>query len=206
MAAPVFAGTSEPASSSSDQGLTAHEFDQARLFLQQTQNAVLGATKGLSDAQWRFKPGPDRWSIAENLDHIVSVQERVLGPILAQLANAPAPPAARDREQADAIVIHHFPTRLNKFPAPQFVQPADQIMPLELLDRLKTNCRRLVNCLQTTRGLRQHATEAAPMKAVSKGTHELMDGYQWILAAAAHTERHVKQMLEVKADDDFPMG
>jgi hypothetical protein len=75
-----------------------------------------------------------------------------------------------------------------------------------LLDRLKTNCRRLVKCLQTTRGLRQHATEAAPMKAVSKGTHELMDGYQWILAAAAHTERHAKQMLEVKADDDFPVG
>jgi hypothetical protein len=33
-----------------------------------------------------------------------------------------------------------------------------------------------------------------------------MDGYQWILAAAAHTERHAKQMLEVKADDDFPVG
>jgi DinB superfamily len=206
MAAPVFAGTPEPASFSSDQGLTAQEFEQARLFLQQTQNAVLGATKGLSDAQWRFKPAPDRWSIAENLDHIVSVQERVLGPILGQLANAPAPPAARELEQADAIVIHHFPTRLNKFPAPQFVQPADQIMPLELLERLKRNCRRLVNCLQTTHGLRQHAVEAAPMKAVSKGAHELMDGYQWILAAAAHTERHAKQILEVKADDDFPVG
>ena len=126
MATPVFAGTPEPPSFTSDEGLTAQEVEQARLFLQQTQDAVLGATKGLSDAQWRFKPGPDRWSIAENLDHIVSVQERVLGPILGQLANAPAPPADRDRAQADAIVIHHFPTRLNKFPAPPFVQPAEQ--------------------------------------------------------------------------------
>src|SRR5262245_16857079 len=94
------------------QDLTTQELEQARLFLQQTQNAVIGATKGLSQAQWTFKPAPDRWSIAENLDHIVNVQERVLGPILAEVANAPAPPAGRDHEQVDAIVIHQFPTRL----------------------------------------------------------------------------------------------
>ena len=119
MSAPSIAAT--PAS---EQQVTAQELDQARKFLEQTQNAVTGATKGLSEAQWRFKPAPDRWSIAENLDHIVIVQERVLGPILDQLANAPA--------------------------------------------------------------------------------FELMDGYQWILAAAAHTERHTKQMLEVMAEPGYP--
>jgi hypothetical protein len=31
-----------------------------------------------------------------------------------------------------------------------------------------------------------------------------MDGYQWILAAAARTERHTKQILEVKAEAGFP--
>ena len=31
-------------------------------------------------------------------------------------------------------------------------------------------------------------------------------GYQWVLAAAAHTERHAKQMLEIRADDNFPVG
>jgi hypothetical protein len=31
-----------------------------------------------------------------------------------------------------------------------------------------------------------------------------MDGYQWILAVAAHSARHTQQILEVKADPKFP--
>jgi len=204
MTAPVFAGASEPAVSP-EQKLTPEELDQARLFLQQTQNAVLGATKGLSEAQWKFKPAPDRWSIAENLDHMVMVQERVLGPILDQLAQAPAPPPNLDYRLVDAIVIHHFPTRLSKFSAPEFVRPLDQIAPSEVLNRLTASYARLSGCLESRPGLRQHAVEAPPLKAVSKGAFEFMDAYQWILAAAAHTERHVKQMLEVMADPGYPV-
>src|SRR5262249_49930830 len=139
MTAPTLAGASLPAASSTDRKLTTEELDQARLFLQQAQNAVLGATKRLSEAQWKFKPAPDRWSIAENLDHIVIVQERVLGPILDQLAYAPAPPADRDYQQVDRIVINQFPNRLAKFQAPEFVHPAGQIEPRELQNRLATN-------------------------------------------------------------------
>jgi hypothetical protein len=204
MTAAVLASTPEPATFSPDQKLTVQELDQARLFLQQTQNAVVGATKGLSEAQWKFKPAPDRWSIAENLDHIVIVQDRVLGPILDQLANAPAPPTGLDYQLVDAIVIHQFPTRLAKFSAPEFVHPVDQIPPLEILSRLMTNYAKLTDCLESRPGLRQHAFEAPPLKAVSKGAFELMDGYQWILAAAAHTERHTKQILEVMADPGYP--
>jgi hypothetical protein len=197
--------TNTPESMVSDQRLTEQELERARLFLQQTRNAVIGATKGLSQAQWTFKPAPEQWSVAENLDHIVTVQERVLGPILSQLASAPAPPAHRDCQAVDAIVIHQFPGRLVKFQSPEFVRPASRIVPQELLDRLKTNCIRLVDCLESTPGLRQHVLEAPPLKAVSKGAYEVMDGYQWILTAAAHTERHAKQMLEVMADDNFPL-
>jgi hypothetical protein len=201
MTAPSIAATPGQAS---EPKLTAQELDQARKFLEQTQNAVIGAAKGLSEAQWRFKPAPDRWSIAENLDHIVIVQERVLGPILDQLANAPAPPADRDYQQVDRIVINQFPNRLAKFQAPEFVHPADHIEPRELLTRLTANYARLAECLESRPGLRQHVILAAPLKAVSQGAFELMDGYQWILAAAAHTERHTKQMLEVMAEPGYP--
>jgi hypothetical protein len=205
MTAPVLTGRPEPAAFSSDQKLTAEELDQARLFLQQTQNALVGATKGLSEAQWKFKPAPDRWSIAENLDHIVIVQERVLGRILIQLANAPAPPADLDYKVVDAIVINHFPNRLTKYSAPEFVRPVDQMAPVELLNRLRTNYEGLTGCLESTPGLRQHALESPPLKGVSKGAYESMDGYQWILAAAAHTDRHTKQILEVMADPGYPV-
>ena len=31
-----------------------------------------------------------------------------------------------------------------------------------------------------------------------------LDGYQWILLLSAHSERHTKQIEEVKADPGFP--
>jgi hypothetical protein len=31
-----------------------------------------------------------------------------------------------------------------------------------------------------------------------------IDAHQWVLLIAAHTERHLSQLLEVKADPSFP--
>jgi len=42
--------------------------DRAQRYIEQTRVGLIGATIGLSEAQWNFKPAPDRWSIAENLE------------------------------------------------------------------------------------------------------------------------------------------
>ena len=76
--------------------------------------------------------------------------------------------------------------------------------PAEAMKQLMTNNERLTGCLESTPGLRGHLLDSPPLKAVSKGAYDSMDGYQWILAAAAHTERHAKQVLEVMADPGFP--
>jgi hypothetical protein len=184
-------------------GLTAEELDQARLLVEQAHAAVVGATKGLSAAQWNFKPAPDRWSIAENLEHVVNVQDRVLGPVLDNLTQAPAPSPSVDRALVDSIVIHQFPSRLGKFPSPEFVRPVAPV-PEDLLQRLAANRERFCERLISTPELRDHVLPSPPLKAISKGVYDVMDGYQWILGAAAHTQRHVMQMLEVKANLAFP--
>lgn len=38
--------------------------------LQQTRQAFLDSIADLSDAQWTFRAGPSRWSIAEVAEHI----------------------------------------------------------------------------------------------------------------------------------------
>src|SRR5579885_3429484 len=80
-----------------DPTISSAELDRARLYIQQTQTLVVGATKGLSPAQWKFKPAADRWSIAEIVEHMVLAQDLILGPIREQLAKAPA---AADRDTA----------------------------------------------------------------------------------------------------------
>jgi hypothetical protein len=187
-----------------DQKLTSFELEQGQRYLEQTRNGVIGATKGLSEAQWKFKPAPDRWSIAEIVEHMVVTQEYVLGPIREQLAKAPAVSTDRDYKKVDALVVNQIPDRLVKFQAPEALQPTGRWAPSAALDRLLKNYERLTEYLESTPDLRLHMLEAPPLKAVSKGKYESMDGYQWVLATAAHTERHTKQILEVKADANFP--
>ena len=50
--------------------------------------------------------------------------------------------------------------------------------------------------LKTTAGLRDHAVDSPlGMK---------LDGYEFMLFIAGHSERHTKQINEVKADPNFP--
>jgi hypothetical protein len=54
-----------------------------------------------------------------------------------------------------------------------------------------------IEFLKDTKELRQHALESAPLG-------KTLDGYEWVLFIAAHSERHTKQIEEVKADPNFP--
>jgi hypothetical protein len=182
--------------------LTQPELDRARLYLEQTKIGILGSTRNLSAAQWSFKPGHDRWSIAEIVEHVIFVQDRVLGPIWETLENSREVALHPDHKQVDDIIVYQFPNRLSKFPAP--AQPAGGLACSEALDRLLENYSRLNDYLEKP-GLRLRSLEAPPLRAISSGAFERMDGYQWILATSAHTERHTKQILEVMAEPHYPI-
>ncbi len=185
--------------------LTAEERGQAHLFLKQTHTGMLGAIKGMSDAQWQFSPAPERWSIAQITEHAICVLDLVGGMRRNALATAPPPPAEQDYKMVDEIVINQFPTRLSKFPSPPFACPTGRFQSVsEALPALESSYAALLDFLDSTPDLRGHALEAPPLKAVTGGAFSVMDGYQWILAAAAHTERHTKQILEVRAQRGFP--
>jgi len=189
--------------SSAEPNLSPADLERARVFLRQTQDMVVGATQGLSKAQWNFKPAPDRWSIAEIVEHMVLAQEYILGPVRQQLAKAAAPPA-RDNKQEDEILLSGMPDRTVKFAAPDFLKPTGRWTPAESMERLKANYVELKKYLDATPDLRQHAVDAPAVKAISKGAYDSIDGYQAILLVAGHTERHTKQVLEVRADAHFP--
>lgn len=69
--------------------LPVSDLDQGRLFLEQTRDGLAGATKLLTTAQWGFKPSPNRWSIAEIVEHVIAVQDRVVVLVRQHLAAAP---------------------------------------------------------------------------------------------------------------------
>jgi len=70
---------------------------------------VLDAVKGLSPAQWNFKPAPERWSIAECMEHIAA-EDFIRGAVENGVMKAPPAPG-RDVAQIDAAIIENVPER-----------------------------------------------------------------------------------------------
>jgi hypothetical protein len=183
---------------------TAQQNTLGTQYLAQARAYLAGATAGLSDAQWTFKPAADRWSIAEIVEHMVLVEGFILGPLQEQLSPSSAD---ADPQMIDTIVVRQLPDRTAKFPAPEVLAPTGRWAPREALARFLEAYDRLAAQAESNEALlRQRYAPAPPLRAVTKGAHEFMDGYQWILANGAHTERHTKQILEVKADAGFPVN
>ena len=62
------------------QDLTPADKEKALKYLETTRKNIEEATKGLSDAQWNFKSAPDRWSVAECVEHIAAASKAVPNP------------------------------------------------------------------------------------------------------------------------------
>jgi len=158
---------------------------------------VIDAAKGLSAAQLNFKAAPDRWSVAEVLEHIAAAEDMLMGMVHEQVMKAPATPAAEDAKATDAFVLTALPDRSHKLQAPEPLKPTNRFgSPDGSLKHFEASRAGTIAFLNDTKDLREHATDSPLGKK--------LDGYQWLLFIAAHSERHTKQMLEVKADPNFP--
>lgn len=175
--------------------------DKARAleYLESTKKGVLDATKGLSDAQWNFKAAPDRWSIAEVMEHIAAAEDMLRGLTSEQVMKSPAiaaPRTAEEMKKGDDMVITMIPDRTHKAQAPEPLRPTNRFgSPAAAQKHFLESRAATEDYLKNTSGLRAHTFDSPMGK---------LDGYEWLLFTAAHSERHTKQMLEVKADPNFP--
>ena len=176
---------------------TAEDRAKAVAYLQKTEAGVVDAAKGLSAAQLNFKSAPDRWSVAEVLEHIASAEDFLMSMVHEKVMTSPARPEGDDVAAIDALVLKAIPDRTQKIQAPEPLKPNNRYgSPKDSLAHFEASRAQTIAFLNNSKDLRDHAVDSPLGKK--------LDGYQWILFVAAHSERHTKQMLEVKADPNFP--
>jgi len=108
----------------------------------------------------------------------------------------PAGEPGRDVKKIDAAVEAMIPDRSRKAQAPEPLVPNNRFgSPEGSLKHFLESRETTEQFLRSTAGLRDHVMDGPVGK---------MDGYEFILFIAAHSERHVKQINEVKADPNFP--
>jgi hypothetical protein len=179
------------------QTLSQADRDKALSHLEITRQGVIDATKGLSSAQWNFKPAPDRWSVAQVTEHIAAAEDYLRGMVTEKVMTAPPRPAGEDVAAIDEMVVKMIPDRSTKRQAPEPLVPSNRFgSPEGSLKHFLEARATTEDFLKKTADLREHAVDSPLGKK--------LDAYEWILFISAHSERHTKQILEVKADPNFP--
>ncbi len=179
--------------------LTPQEREAALKQFETSRDNFLKSISGLSQKQWTFKPGPDRWSVAEVAEHITVSESAIFSLVQKQVMTSPAAPEKRDQVKGkDEMILQRVPDRSHKAQAPEFLRPTGRwATEAELAKTFEDSRGATMEYVRTTNDdLRDHFFDHPVF-----GT---LDGYQWLLLISAHSARHTAQIEEVKADPNFP--
>jgi len=164
--------------------------------LQRTRKEFLASIDGVSEAQWKFKAAPDRWSIAEVAEHITLSETLIEGMVSTELAKA-TPGDTRSKYEDDQLA-GMITNRTNKFQAPEVLKPASKFATREIL----------IEAFEEARGKTLASAKMAKgdLRALMIPNPVLgeMDGQQGFLFLSSHTARHIAQIEEVKKSEGYP--
>ncbi len=116
--------------------------------------------------------------------------------ILTRLPESAVSIARRTDGEIEAQALAFILDRSTKHAAPVDTLPAGHSMPAEVLDRFLAAREHTAELLDPIPALRTHV--------IPLGVLGPLDGYEWVLATAAHSARHAAQILELKSDPKFP--
>jgi hypothetical protein len=170
----------------------------ASTLMKDHRSALMQTVKGLSDAQLNFKPSAESWSVKECMYHIAITEKNLWEMMQGAMKGAATPEKRAEIKMTDEQVVAAIESREQKvktFPPmePQNTPYKSMDEAMNAFKEMRANHIKYIKT--TTEDLRNHTTQ------LPFGT---LDCYQFALFMTAHTERHRKQMEEVKANPAFP--
>jgi len=165
-------------------------------YMNDTNDDFIKQLTGVSEAQLNFRSAPGRWTIAEIAEHIIVVENALMG--MFNAPNAMTTPKCGDVPRiADTALILAITNRMQKFTAPEQVRPNG---------RWKTRDELLTNFEKTRAATIEHlrANKADLRSTFVQSPMGTIDSLQGLLFLTGHSDRHLLQLKEVKADPNYP--
>lgn len=160
--------------------------------LQDSRADLEQSVAGVSEELCSANPAAGGWSITQVIEHLVTIEKRILPLLQTRLPEQEQVPDNSTPEK-DTEVVSQARSRASKIAAPEMVQPSGRY----------TNCRDALAAFDAAR--QRTLAFALSEPSYLRGRllpHPVLgpiDGYQWLLAVGAHTQRHVQQIKEIKA-------
>ena len=184
-----------------DPQITSEERAKLIKYLKDSQAEFFALLDGVSDAQWRWKAAPEKWSVAETAEHI-AITEDFLFDLAAN--KAMASPALADWETKtkgkSELLESALPNRRTKVQAIEPLNPQGITMTREqVTSRFTASRAKTIQFAATTQlPLKEHTTPGL------FAAFDPLNAYQLILYAPLNNLRHDQQIAEVKATPGYP--
>ena len=102
-----------------DPHISAEERPQLLKWLDESHKEFFAAIDGVSDAQWKWKPAPERWSVGETAEHIVLAEALLFDFVRKAMATPPNPAWEEQTKGKTELLIRVMPSRQGKAVAPE---------------------------------------------------------------------------------------
>lgn len=176
--------------------------EERKISIQYLENTMLRLkklTKELSEAQLNYKSAPDRWSIRDNIEHLINVEGVVWEIIHKTLQSESVANGKSDiTDEAISAKLAIRSETTPRFKAPESLQPSGKYKDFQETFAAFVNEReKTIQFVKKTKEDLRHHFSSNPVLGN-------LDTYQWTLFISAHTVRHTLQVEEILADVNFP--
>jgi hypothetical protein len=160
--------------------------------LEMTEGWLVSEVENLSDGQMKFRPSPESWSITEVVEHLAIAEPQYWQRIKDSMKQ---PPATEKLPATDAQILWYGIDRTNRAKTGEARVPTGKYATAAA-------------ALADVRKLRAEMTEYARSTQEDLRGHKLLEGnmdvYQWLLMISTHSQRHILQIRENKANAGYP--
>ncbi|MGA3186176.1 MAG: DinB family protein [Bryobacteraceae bacterium] len=182
-----------------DAHMTAEDRMKAINWLEESRKEFLAAIDGVTEEQWKWKPAPERWSVGETAEHIVLAEALLFANVKTAIASAPNPAWEEKTKGKTELIERVMAPRLGKASAPEPIVPSGKMTQAQVKETFLRQRVEIEKFAAETQVELKEYTVEHPFAFFNT-----LNAYQWLIYAPLHTERHDKQIAEVKATAGYP--
>lgn len=177
--------------------ITTAEREAMLAHLSETRDLVHRTAHGLTPAQFQYRPDPTRWSVAENLEHITLVEQRILAGVTRTLQQPPD--HAKKPAMNDEQLFQNFGRVVQPLVAPEPFRPTSRWPLADLMKEFDAARDRTIEFAGTATDTKELRHYFMPHPFFGE-----LDCYQWFILVAGHSARHCNQCAAVKSCAGYP--
>jgi hypothetical protein len=182
-----------------DANMTAEDRTKVIKYLDESRKEFLAAIDGVTEEQWKWKPAPERWSVGETAEHIVLAEALLFGNVQKAIASPPNPAWEEKTKGKTEFIEKVMAPRLGKATAPEPIVPSGKMTQSQVRETFLKQREEIEKFARETQVALKEYTVEHPFAVFNT-----LNAYQWLIYGPLHTERHDKQIAEVKATPGYP--